>query len=260
VYGDTISISNITQCIIITLLRLENLQGIIFTDHQKQLLQGTRHFPVQAQETSNCCFYLSNWIISMLKFLQQNKGVIIGLSFVSVYVIVALGASIASQMIPSISSKNDSPAAEKNETNQEIQKPTVGSITIDAEPDQGPQYEQQQSSTPFAPSSSVGCTQQAIPYKTIYEDAPTLQKGQTRTSGGYDGLIIHCPATGKSINQPPVDKVISVGSYMPQTGPAQQELQARKDAEIAACLRNAQNTLGNAASGYEAAVQACYRL
>ena len=52
-----------------------------------------------------------------------------------------------------------------------------------------------------------GCTYTSIPYKTVYQDVPWLDKGETRVSSGSDGTKSSC---GWSTN--PIDEVILRGT------------------------------------------------
>lgn len=70
--------------------------------------------------------------------------------------------------------------------------------------------------------SNPGCVHKEIPYKTIYEDASYLQKGQTKVSDGANGFILDC-GDGKPVVANPVNKTIYVG-----TAPTDEEVQQQQ--------------------------------
>lgn len=75
--------------------------------------------------------------------------------------------------------------------------------------------------------SQPSCVKSEIPYKTTYQDAPYLQKGQTNESDGANGFILDCH-DGKPIVVNPVDKHVYVGTAPTDAEIQQQQIAAQQ--------------------------------
>lgn len=90
---------------------------------------------------------------------------------------------------------------------------------------------------------SPTCTDTAIPYKTIYEENELTYIGETRASGGVDGIAHTCSDGKHNYTLPPFNKTVYVGtriqvSTLPEPeapwGATPEEIRADK---IYACIR-----------------------
>lgn len=108
--------------------------------------------------------------------------------------------------------------------------------------DSAPGLQQQ----PQQPTPSPGCTSAEIPYKTIYKDAPYLDKGETNEYQGFNGWIFDCHNGSKPIRTEPIDKIVYVGTREPlQTdSPAPSSPSSGANAQAAAkCRRDYNNAI-----------------
>lgn len=140
-------------------------------------------------------------------------------------------------------------------TDKQFQKPNVGftskSEDYCAKNNQGTKLRladslSQGQQQPPRPLPSVNCTTTDLPYTTVYCDVSYLNKGDTRVIEGYNGWIFDCHDGSKPIRVEPMNKIVSVGTYVPQepttTGSPSQNPGASSQA-ASICKRDYDNAL-----------------
>ncbi len=76
--------------------------------------------------------------------------------------------------------------------------------------------------------SQSNCKWEEIPYKTTYQDATYLKKGETQEGGGHNGFITYC-GNEKPFIVNPVDKIIYVGTGLTDAEIQQQQIAAQQE-------------------------------